>query len=148
MNNTQPTTQLDAVIIGAGIAGLYQLYRLRDELKVKVVEAGDSVGGTWYWNRYPGARVDSPSHIYQYWFSKELNDEWSWSERYPAQAETERYLNFVADRFDLRKDIQFKTSVTAARYDEAAKRWSITTDKGETSRRSTSSVAPGCCRRL
>ena len=120
-------------IIGAGIAGMYQLYRLREQgLKVKAVEAGDNVGGTWYWNRYPGARVDSPSHVYQYWFSKELNDEWSWSERFPAQPETERYLNFVADRFDLRKDIQFKTRVTAASFDKAIKRWSITTDEGET----------------
>ena len=133
MNSTRPTTQLDAVIIGAGIAGLYQLYRLREQgLKVKAVEAGDNVGGTWYWNRYPGARVDSQSHVYQYWFSKELNDEWNWSERFPAQPETERYLNFVADRFDLRKDIQFKTRVTAASYDEATKRWSLITDKDET----------------
>ena len=127
--------QLDALVIGAGIAGLYQLYRLREQgLKVTAVEAGDNVGGTWYWNRYPGARVDSQSHVYQYWFSQELNDEWSWSERFPAQPETERYLNFVADRFDLRKDIQFQTRVTAAGYDEAGKRWSITTDKGQTFR--------------
>ncbi|MBV8521738.1 MAG: NAD(P)/FAD-dependent oxidoreductase, partial [Acetobacteraceae bacterium] len=126
-------THLDALIIGAGIAGMYQLYRLREQgLKVRAVEAGDNVGGTWYWNRYPGARVDSQSHVYQYWFSQELNDEWNWSERFPAQPEVERYLNHVADRFDLRKDIQFKTLVTAARYDEAAKRWTITTDKGET----------------
>jgi acetone monooxygenase (methyl acetate-forming) len=126
-------TQLDALIIGAGIAGMYQVYRLREQgLKVRALEAGDNVGGTWYWNRYPGARVDSQSHVYQYWFSRELNDEWNWSERFPAQPEVERYLNFVADRFDLRKDIQFETRVTAASYDEAARRWSITTDKGET----------------
>jgi acetone monooxygenase (methyl acetate-forming) len=126
-------TQLDALIIGAGIAGMYQVYRLREqELKVRALEAGENVGGTWYWNRYPGARVDSQSHVYQYWFSRELNDEWNWSERFPAQPEVERYLNFVADRFDLRKDIQLKTRVTAASYDEAAKRWSATTDKGET----------------
>ena len=131
----EPTeaAQLDALVIGAGIAGMYQLYRLRElGLKVKVVEAGDNVGGTWYWNRYPGARVDSQSHVYQYWFSPELNNEWNWSERFPAQPETERYLNFVADRFDLRKDILFNTRVTAAVYDEAAKRWSITTDTGDT----------------
>ena len=134
---TAPTdpTQLDALVIGAGIAGLYQLYRLREQgLKLKVVEAGDGVGGTWYWNRYPGARVDSQSHVYQYWFSQELNNAWGWTERFPAQPETERYLNLVADRFDLRKDILFNTRVTAASYDEAAKRWSITTDQGETFR--------------
>ena len=124
--------QLDALIIGAGIAGIYQLYRLREQgLSVRGLEAGDNLGGTWYWNRYPGARVDSQSHVYQYWFSRELNDEWDWSERFPAQPEVERYLNHVADRFDLRKDIQFNTRVTAAIYDEAAKRWSITTQKGE-----------------
>ena len=87
-------TQLDALIIGAGIAGMYQLYRLREQgLTVRGLEAGDNLGGTWYWNRYPGARVDSQSHVYQYWFSRELNDEWNWSERFPAQPEVERYLN-------------------------------------------------------
>ena len=126
-------TQLDALVIGAGIAGMYQLHRLRERgLTTKAVEAGDNVGGTWYWNRYPGARVDSQSHVYQYWFSPELNNEWNWSERFPAQPEVERYLNFVADRFDLRRDIRLNTRVTAARYDETAKRWSINTDKGET----------------
>lgn len=126
-------TQLDALIIGAGVAGLYQVYRLREQgLKVKAIEAGGDVGGTWFWNRYPGARLDSPSNVYQYWFSKELNDEWSWSERYPGAPEIQRYLDFVATRFDLRKDIQFNTRVTTAHYDEAAKRWTITTDKGET----------------
>ncbi len=126
-------TEFDALIIGAGVAGLYQLYRLREQgLKVRALEAGSDVGGTWYWNRYPGARLDSPSNVYQYWFSKELNDEWSWSERYPGSPEIQRYLDFVADRFDLRKDIQFNTRATAASYDEAAKRWTITTDRGET----------------
>jgi len=130
---TTPASQYDAIIVGAGIAGLYQLYRLREAgMKVRVFEAGDNVGGTWYWNRYPGARVDSQSYIYQYWFSKELLDEWQWSERFPAQPETERYLNFVADRCDLRKDIQFNTRVKSAHYDEQAKRWTITTEAGET----------------
>lgn len=123
--------ELDALVIGAGIAGMYQLYRLRNEgFNVKAVEAGSNVGGTWYWNRYPGSRVDSQSYIYQYWFSKDLADEWSWSERFPAQPETERYLNFVADRCDLRKDIVFDTKVTSAVYDEAGKTWLIGTDSG------------------
>ncbi len=129
----QNTQRYDAVIIGAGIGGLYQLYRLREAgLKVLAIDAGSGVGGTWYWNRYPGARVDSPSHVYQYWFSEELNNAWNWSERFPAQPETERYLNFVADRFALRKDIQFSTRVLACDFDETQERWQITTDKGIT----------------
>lgn len=129
----QKPASFDAVIVGAGVAGMYQLYRLRKEgFKVKVYEAGDNVGGTWYWNRYPGARVDSQAYIYQYWFSQELYNEWNWSERFPAQPETERYLNFVADRCDLRKDIEFGTRIESARYDEATQRWSITTSTGET----------------
>jgi len=123
----------DAIIVGAGIAGLYQLYLLRNmNMKVRTFEAGSGVGGTWYWNRYPGARVDSQSHIYQYWFSDEILNEWDWSERFPAQPETERYLNFVADKCDLRKDIQFNTRVTSADYDDACKRWIIKTDNDET----------------
>ncbi|AVD89988.1 NAD(P)/FAD-dependent oxidoreductase [Pseudomonas sp. SWI44] len=121
----------DAVIIGAGIGGLYQLYTLREAgLKVLAIDAGTNVGGTWYWNRYPGARVDSPSHVYQYWFSEALNNAWDWSERFPAQPETERYLNFVADRFDLRKDIQFSTRVQSCTFDEAKGRWQVVTDQG------------------
>ena len=131
-NVQQAPKQVDAVVVGAGFAGMYALYKLREQgLRVQVYEAGTGVGGTWYWNRYPGARVDSQAYIYQYWFSKELLAEWDWSERFPAQDETERYLNHVADRFDLRKDIQFKTRVTAASYDEASQRWTITTDDGQ-----------------
>jgi acetone monooxygenase len=126
-------TKFDAVIIGAGVAGLYQLYRLREKgLKVRGIEAGSEVGGTWYWNRYPGARVDSQAYIYQYWFSEAIDKEWNWSERFPAQPETQAYLNFVADRCDLRKDFQFNTRVTSAIFDEATERWRITTDAGET----------------
>ncbi|MDI1283539.1 MAG: NAD(P)/FAD-dependent oxidoreductase [Reyranella sp.] len=127
-------TELDALVIGAGFAGLYQLLCLRDRLglKVKALEAGGGVGGTWYWNRYPGARCDSESHVYWYTFSPELMREWEWSERYPGQAEIMRYLNFAADKFDLKRDIQFNTRVTSAHYDEAANRWRVRTEQGET----------------
>jgi cation diffusion facilitator CzcD-associated flavoprotein CzcO len=123
----------DALIIGAGFSGLYQLLCLRDRLglSAQVLEAGDGVGGTWYWNRYPGARCDSESHSYCYSFSEELLREWVWSERYPGQAEIMRYLNHVADRFDLRRDIRFNSRVTAAHYDEAANRWHVRTEAGE-----------------
>ena len=125
-------TDYDAVVIGAGIAGLYQLYRLR-EMGMNVIgyETGSDVGGTWYWNRYPGARVDSQSYVYQYWFSDELLQEWDWSERFPAQPETERYLNFVADKFELRKDIQFNTRVSGSRWDADRRRWLISTANGD-----------------
>jgi cation diffusion facilitator CzcD-associated flavoprotein CzcO len=127
-------TELDALVIGAGFAGLYQLYRLRDRLglSVRALEAGGGVGGTWYWNRYPGARCDSESHVYWYTFSPELMREWEWSERYPGQAEILRYLNFVADRFDLKKDIRFDTRAIGATYDEEANRWRVRTEGGET----------------
>jgi cation diffusion facilitator CzcD-associated flavoprotein CzcO len=123
----------DAIIIGAGFSGMYQLLCLRDRLglSVRVLEAADGVGGTWYWNRYPGARCDSESHSYCYSFSKELEQEWDWSERYPEQPEIMRYLNHVADRFALRPDIQFGTRVTTASYDESANRWEIATEAGE-----------------
>jgi cation diffusion facilitator CzcD-associated flavoprotein CzcO len=128
------TTALDALIVGAGFAGLYQLLCLRNRLglSVKVLEAGAGVGGTWYWNRYPGARCDSESHVYWYTFSDELMREWEWSERYPGQSEILRYLNFVADRFDLKRDIQFDSRVISAQYDEAANRWRVRTEQGET----------------
>ncbi len=127
------TADFDALIIGAGFAGMYQLHLLRDRLglSVRVLEQGDGVGGTWYWNRYPGARCDSESHSYCYTFSKELLEEWEWSERYPEQPEILRYLNHVADRFDLRRSIRFGARVAAARYDEAANRWRVETEGGE-----------------
>ena len=131
-NATEVARDCDAVVIGAGFAGLYALHRLRGMgLDVRAFEAGSGVGGTWYWNRYPGARTDSEAEVYQYWFSDELLAEWNWQERFPAQAETERYLNFVADRLDLRKDIAFNTRVTAAHWDEAAARWVVQTDGGD-----------------
>src|ERR1700704_3011501 len=108
-----PTLDFDAIIIGAGMSGMYQLYRVRElGLKVRVLEAGTGVGGTWYWNRYPGARFDSESYSYGYSFSQELLEEWDWTEHFSPQPETLRYLNFVADKFDLRRDIRFHSRVT------------------------------------
>ncbi len=135
LSNADPAngvTRLDAVVIGAGVAGLYQLHRLREMgLAVRAYDAASGVGGTWYWNRYPGARFDSQVEVYQYWFSEELYKSWKPSERFPAQPETERWLNFVADRLDLKKDIQFNTRIASAHYNEDTQRWDITTDKGE-----------------
>ena len=126
---------LDAVVIGAGVAGLYQLHRLRElGLSVRAFDTASGVGGTWYWNRYPGARFDSQAEIYQYWFSEELYKSWQPSERFPAQPETERWLNYVADKLDLKKDIQFSTRIDSAHYDEAEQLWTITTSRGETIR--------------
>ncbi|MBQ0721496.1 MAG: NAD(P)/FAD-dependent oxidoreductase [Gammaproteobacteria bacterium] len=122
----------DAVVVGAGIAGLYAVYKLREMgLRVRGIEAAPAVGGTWYWNCYPGARVDSQSYIYQYWFSDELIQEWDWQERFPPQAEVERYLNFVADKFELRDNFAFETRVTSADWDNDAQCWLIGTDQGE-----------------
>ncbi len=121
----------DAIVIGAGISGMYQLLLLRNlGLKVRVFEAGTGVGGTWYWNRYPGARFDSESYSYGYSFSQELLDEWDWSEHFAPQPETERYLNHVADKFDLRRDIQFSSRVTKAHYLDQARAWEITLEDG------------------
>jgi cation diffusion facilitator CzcD-associated flavoprotein CzcO len=122
-----PPLDYDAIIIGAGMSGMYQLYRLRELwMRVRVFEAGTGVGGTWYWNRYPGARFDSESYSYGYSFSKELLEEWSWSEHFAGQPETLRYLNLVADKFDLRRDIQFCSRVTAAIWDEPTRSWNVT----------------------
>jgi cation diffusion facilitator CzcD-associated flavoprotein CzcO len=125
----------DTIVIGAGISGLYQLYRLREMGQtVRVFEAGTGVGGTWYWNRYPGCRFDSESYSYGYSFSRELLDEWSWTEHFAPQPETERYLNYVADKFDLRRHIQFKSRVKAAIFDEAVGAWAITLEDGRSYR--------------
>ena len=127
-----PPTRLDALVIGAGIAGLYQLHKLREMgLSVRAYDAASGVGGTWYWNRYPGARFDSQVEVYQYWFSEDLYKAWTPSERFPGQPETEQWLNFVADRLDLKKDIQFNTRITSAHFNEATQRWDITTGQGE-----------------
>ena len=132
MTATPPARTVDAVVVGAGFAGLYMLYRLRKlGLTTRVFEAGDGVGGTWYWNRYPGARCDVESLQYSYSFSPELEQEWEWTERYPRQDEILRYINHVADRFDLRRDIQLQTRVTAAGYDEGQRRWTVKTDRGD-----------------
>src|SRR6266446_5348445 len=121
----------DAIIIGAGISGLYQLYRLRElGLRARVFEAGTGVGGTWYWNRYPGARFDSESYSYGFCFSQELLDEWHWTEHFSPQPQTLRYLNHVADKFDLRRDIQFRSRVAAAHYSDEAPLWSVTLEDG------------------
>ena len=119
--------QFDAVVVGAGFSGLYMLYRLRQlGLSVRVFDVADDVGGTWYWNRYPGARCDVPTTDYTFSFDPELEKEWTWSEKYATQPEILDYLRFVADRHELRPDIEFSTAVTAARWDEPAKQWTIT----------------------
>ncbi|MET4701331.1 cation diffusion facilitator CzcD-associated flavoprotein CzcO [Constrictibacter sp. MBR-5] len=121
----------DVIVIGAGISGMYQLHKLRGlGLRVRVFEAGTGVGGTWYWNRYPGARFDSESYSYGYSFSQELLDEWDWTEHFAPQPETEKYLNHVADKFDLRRDIQFRARVASAVYDERGRSWTVTLEDG------------------
>ena len=136
---------VDAVVIGAGFAGLYMLHRLRDMgLSVRVFERGSGVGGTWYWNRYPGARCDTDSVEYSYQFSDALQQEWRWTERFATQPEILRYLEHVADRFDLRRDIRFGTTVTEAAFDEAAGCWRIATDDGARLSASYCIMATGC----
>lgn len=126
------TRTLDALVIGAGVAGLYQLHQLRQQgLAVRAYDTASDVGGTWYWNRYPGAKFDSESYIYQYLFDEDLYKDWSWSQRFPGQAEIERWLQYVADRLDLRRDIQFDTTVTRAQFDEERGRWRVETNTGE-----------------
>jgi cation diffusion facilitator CzcD-associated flavoprotein CzcO len=136
---------LDSVIVGAGFAGLYMLHRLRSlGFSVRIYEAGEGVGGTWFWNRYPGARCDIESMEYSYSLSDELQQEWQWTERYASQPEILRYLNYVADRFGLRRDIRLNTRVTAANFDEAANRWIIETDRGDQVSARFCIMATGC----
>src|SRR5215471_9256362 len=131
MSASPPALDYDAIIIGAGLSGMYQLYRLRElGLRTCVFEAGSNVGGTWYWNRYPGARFDSESYTYGFSFSKELLQAWEWSEHFAGQPETLRYCNFVANRLDPRRDIQFRSRVSAAIYQEDTRSWRITLEDG------------------
>lgn len=139
-------SEVDALIVGAGIAGLYQLHLLRAQgLTTRVIEAGSDVGGTWYWSKYPGARCDIESFLYSYSFSPELEQEWTWTEKFTTQEEILRYVNHVADRFDLRKDITFNTRVTSAVYNEGTgKSWQVHTDTGETIATQFLILATGC----
>jgi cation diffusion facilitator CzcD-associated flavoprotein CzcO len=126
------TTHYDAIVIGAGISGMFMLYRLRElGLTARVFESGTGVGGTWYWNRYPGARFDSESWTYGYSFSKELMQEWDWKEHFSPQPDTLEYLNHVADKFDLRRDMQFRSTVTSAHWNEEANQWTVTLESGQ-----------------
>jgi cyclohexanone monooxygenase len=144
-NGRGATPAYDIVIVGAGFAGLYMLHRARIlGFTARVLEAGDGVGGTWYWNRYPGARCDVESMEYSYQFSDELQQEWDWSERYAAQPEILDYANHVADRFDLRRDIQFETRVVSASFDETAGTWTIRTDAADAITARYCVMATGC----
>ncbi|HEV2308995.1 MAG TPA: NAD(P)/FAD-dependent oxidoreductase [Acidimicrobiia bacterium] len=126
-----PGPDVDVLVVGAGITGIYQLYRAREAgFSAELLEAGGGVGGTWFWNRYPGARFDSESYSYAYLFSRELFDDWEWQEHFASQPEIERYLNHVVDRFDLRRHIHLRARVTAAAYDEASGTWLVTLHDG------------------
>jgi cyclohexanone monooxygenase len=145
MPDARSSNFVDVVIVGAGFAGMYMLHKLRGlGMSVRVFEAGSGVGGTWYWNRYPGARCDVESMQYSYSFSPELQQEWQWSELFASQPEILRYANHVADRFDLRRDIQFDTRVTEARFDRATHRWEIHTDRGDRVSARYCVMATGC----
>ena len=123
---------VDVVVVGAGFAGLYLLHRLRGlGFSTRAFESADDVGGTWYWNRYPGARCDIPTTDYTYSFDPELESEWTWSEKYATQPEILRYLQYVADKYDLRRDIQFSTRVESAAWDDEASLWRVRTDRGD-----------------
>jgi cyclohexanone monooxygenase len=144
---SQATTEFDAIIVGAGFSGLYMLHSLRElGLSARVLEQGGGVGGTWYWNRYPGARCDSESVYYMFSdrMSREILDEWNWSERYAAQPEILRYLEFVTDKMDLRKDIQFNAKVAAAAYDAGRNRWDVTLEDGSATSARFLITAVGC----
>ena len=135
----------DVLIVGAGFAGLYAIHRFRDlGLSIKVLEAGDDVGGTWFWNRYPGARCDVPSLEYSFGFSSELEQEWHWPEVFSAQPDILKYANHVADKFDLRRDIQFNTRVSRVEYLDEENLWSLTSEAGEAFTAKFCIMATGC----
>ncbi|HEY6511553.1 MAG TPA: NAD(P)/FAD-dependent oxidoreductase, partial [Burkholderiaceae bacterium] len=144
-SNTERSNAPDVVVVGAGFAGLYMLHKLRTlGFSARVIEAADDVGGTWYWNRYPGARCDITTADYTYSFDPELETAWTWSEKYATQPEILRYAQFVAERYDLRRDIDFGTRVDQARWDDAAGRWQIHTSRGETLTPRFYVMASGC----
>ena len=145
MKNVPLSKSVDALVIGAGFAGLYMLHKLRSlGFSVKVVDAASGVGGTWYWNRYPGARCDVDSMFYSYSFDKKLEQEWEWTERYPSQPEILRYANHVADRFDLRPDIHLETKIVSAKYADEAMRWIISSEAGDRFTAQFCIMATGC----
>ncbi|WP_064076194.1 flavin-containing monooxygenase [Prescottella equi] len=145
MSTENTAEEFDAIVVGAGFSGIYMVYRLREMgLTVRAFEAADGVGGTWFWNRYPGARCDCISMEYAYTFSPELIDEWEWTERYPAQPEILRYLNFAADRLDVKKHFRFRTRVDSARFDDDTDRWTITSDVGDVAVAKYFVTAVGC----
>ena len=136
---------VDAVIVGAGFSGMYAIHKFRKiGLTMKCFEAGSGVGGTWYWNRYPGARCDVESLEYSYSFDDQLQKEWTWTERFSSQAEILKYMEHVADRFDLKRDMQFNTRVTSAVYDDASATWTVKTDKGDEVKAQFVIMATGC----
>ena len=137
----------DVVVVGAGFAGMLMLHRLRQlGLSALVLEAGSDVGGTWYWNRYPGARCDIPTTDYCFSFDPDLEQAWTWSEKYATQPEILRYAQFVAERYALKSDIRFKTRLATTRWDEAAGRWQLRTEQGQTLSASTWSWPAAACR--
>ena len=145
MASAESVTKFDAVIVGAGFAGIYMLHRLRGMgFSARVIEKGTDVGGTWYWNRYPGARCDVESLDYQYSFSEDLQQEWDWTERYATQPEILKYASHVTEKFDLRRDMQFETSVTSATFDESDSHWDVRTDRGDQYSAKHFILATGC----
>ncbi|HPT96044.1 MAG TPA: NAD(P)/FAD-dependent oxidoreductase, partial [Microbacteriaceae bacterium] len=135
-STTETIPTYDVVVIGAGFAGIYLVHKLRDDLglDVKVFERGGGIGGTWYWNRYPGARCDFESDYYSFSFNDEIQQEWDWTERYAPQPEILRYANYVADKLDVRGNIELNTTVTRAVFDEASDTWTVSTDTGVSAR--------------